>query len=315
MTATTLESTRRPEVDPPATVTVVVVSDYEGEGRKSWANERMELRALAQQDFPEPFEVIVVEHEAFRASEPVDVLSVCSGSRIEYCNATTSAALKDEGARRANGALVAILEADCTPAREWLRHIVSALRERSDYAVVSGKTLYPGQSVFVRCLGLLDRSGLDPGGSGPIHGISNNNAMFRGAVLAQYPYPAAPSPFLSAALRWDAMQGGNLRFFFESRAIVYHEFAGWSFVKDMRRHSGYSLSAQLKGKLPMILWGFARQLYYDLIRCWRLRCHYAVALHEVPLAWALALWVRIYELEGVWYARHGRDSVPRTSYR
>lgn len=312
MTSTRVTETCRSELAQRAAVTVVVVSDYEGARQKSWANERAALRALDQQDFPEPFEVIVVEHEAFRESEPVDVLSACPGSRIEYCAATTSAELKDEGARRANGTLVAILEADCTPTREWLGRMVSALRERPDYAAVSGKTLYPGQSVFVRCLTLLDRSYLDPGGSGPTASICNNNSIVRRAVLAQYPYPPTPSPFLSAALRWHAMRADNLRLFFESRAVVYHALPSWSFIKDMRRHSGYSLSAQVEGKLLMILRGLARQLCYDLRRCWRLRHHYGVAAHEVPFALALAVIARFYEFKGTRHAQQGLDG---TSYR
>lgn len=310
-----IETTSESELARQAPVTVVVVSDYETAGPKSWANERAALRALGQQDFPEPFEVIVAEHEAFRNSEPADLLSQCRGARIEYCAATTSAALKDEGARRARGALVAILEADCTPVREWLRHLVSALRERSEYAAVSGKTLYPGQSLFVRCLTLLDRSGLDPGGSGPVSGICNNNSMFRRTILAQYPYPPAPSPFLSAALRWRAMHADNLRCFFESRAVVYHALPSWSFVKDMRRHSGYSLSAQVEGNLSRIVQAFARQLYYDLRRCWRLRHHYSVAAYEIPFTLALAVVARFYEFAGVRDMRRGRVGVPRTSYR
>lgn len=72
------------------------------------------------------------------------------------------------------------------------------------------------------------------------------------------------------------MRADNLRLFFESRAVVYHALPSWSFIKDMRRHSGYSLSAQVEGKLLMILRGLARQLCYDLRRCWRLRHHYGV---------------------------------------
>ena len=298
-----------------ATVTVVVVSDYEAPGQKSWANERVALRALGQQDFPEPFEVIVAEHEAFRDSEPADILDHCRGARIEYCAATTSAELKDEGARRASGSLVAILEADCAPTREWLRHLVSAICERSDFAAVSGKTLYPGSSLFARCLTLLDRSGLDPGGSGPIAGVSNNNSIFRRPVLAQHPYPAAPSPFLSAALRWRGMSASGLRFFFESRAVVYHALPSWSFVTDMRRHTGYSVSAQLEGRWPRIVHGLARQLYHDLRRCWRLRHHYSVAAYEVPFALALAVVARFYEFKGAQDRRRGFVGVPRTSYR
>jgi hypothetical protein len=299
---------------PPA-VSVLVVSDYEGPHRKSWASERSVLRALAEQDFAEPFEVVLLEHDALRDSMPGDVISAFRGVRIEFCAATTSSALKDEGVRRAHGDVIAVLEADCTPAPQWLRSMTMALREHPEYAAISGKTVYPGQSVLARCLSLLDRSYLDPGGTGPTGSICNNNSILPRAVLRAYPYPPSPSPFLSAALRWHAMRTDGLRFFFESSAIVYHAFPGWSFIADMRRHSGYSMGAQLDGSLPKVLRGLMQRLSWDWNRCWRLRRHYGVAWHEVPLAWALAIVARFHEFKGAQYARTGRNGVPATTYR
>jgi cellulose synthase/poly-beta-1,6-N-acetylglucosamine synthase-like glycosyltransferase len=206
------EATRTAQPASRPAVTVVVVSDYVEARQKSWTDERAVLRALGEQDFLESFEVILMENGTVQGSTPADLLSRCPGSRMEFSEATTSAELKDAGVMRANGELIAILEADCVPAPDWLRHMVSALRERPDYAAASGKTLYPGRSMFVRCLTLLDRS-VYPGGSGPTASISNNNSIVRRGVLDRYPYPATPSPFLSAALRWREMQRDGLRFF------------------------------------------------------------------------------------------------------
>jgi len=300
------------EAAAPPAVTVVVVSDYVEAGQKSWNDERAALRALGQQDFLEPFEVILIENEAVRGSTPADLLSRCARSRIELSEATTSAELKDAGVERASGELIAILEADCIPAPDWLRHMVTALRGRPDCAAASGKTLYPGRSLFVRCLTLLDRS-VYPGGSGATASISNNNSIVRREVLDRYPYPASPSPFLSAALRWRAMQRDGLRYFFESQAIVYHALPNWSFIKDMRCHVGYALGAQSEPNVRTILRSLTRGLYYDIMRCWRLRQHYAVAAHELPLAYALAVVAKFYEFKGARYAQ--KHSLPPTAYR
>jgi cellulose synthase/poly-beta-1,6-N-acetylglucosamine synthase-like glycosyltransferase len=306
------EATRTAEPAASPAVTVVVVSDYLEGRQKSWTDERAVLHALGHQDFLEPFEVILMENETVRGSSPADLLSRCPGSRIEFSEATTSAGLKDAGVKRANGELIAILEADCIPAPDWLRHMVSALRGRPDYAAASGKTLYPGRSIFVRCLTLLDRS-VYPGGSGPTASISNNNSIVRRGVLDRYPYPASPSPFLSAALRWRAMQRDGLRCFFESHGIVYHALPSWSFIKDMRRHVGYSLGAQSEPDVRTLLRDLTRGLYYDIMRCWRLRQHYAVAAHELPLAYALAVVVKFYEFKGARSAQ--KRGLPRTAYR
>jgi hypothetical protein len=308
------EETRAADLAARPAVTVVVVSDYEEARQKSWTDERALLRALGQQDFFEPFEVLVMENETVQDSMPVDLLGRCPGSRIEFSKAITSAELKDAGVKRAKGELIAILEADCIPTSDWLRHLVSALRERPDYAAASGKTLYPGRSLFGRGLTLLDRS-VYPGASGPTASISNNNSIVRRAVLDRYPYPAAPSPFLSAALRWRAMQKDGLRFFFESHAIVYHALPSWSFIKDMRCHVGYAFGAQTEPNLRTLLRGLTRGLYYDIMRCWRLRQHYAVACHELPLAFALAVVVKFYEFKGARYAQKRHHGLPRTAYR
>jgi hypothetical protein len=45
----------------PSSVSVVVVSDYEEAAEKTWHEERRILRGLADQDFCEPFTVILVE--------------------------------------------------------------------------------------------------------------------------------------------------------------------------------------------------------------------------------------------------------------
>jgi hypothetical protein len=305
------EATRTAGLAARPAVTVVVVSDYGEARQKSWADERAVLRALGQQELLEPFEVILMENEAVQGSTPVDLLSRCPGARIEFSKATTSAELKDAAVKRASGELIAILEADCVPAPDWLRQMVSALREHPDYAAASGKTLYPGQSTFVRCLTLLDRS-VYPGGSGPTASISNNNSIVRRGLLDRYPYPASPSPFLSAALRWRAMQRDGVRFFFESRAIVYHALPSWSFIKDMRCQVGYAWGAQSESSVRTVLRGLTRGLYYDIMRCSRLRQHYAVAAHELPLAYALAVVVKFYEFKG---ARHGHRGLPPTAYR
>lgn len=296
-------------------VSVVIVSDYEADSAKTWANEQAALEALGRQDFAEPLEVIVVEHEAFRDSVPVDLVRSFAGGRVEFSAATASAELKDEGAKLAKGQLVAVLEADCAPAADWLRRMVSTLREHPECAAVSGKTLYPGRSVLTRCLALLDRSYLDPGGSGPTPSVCNNNAMFRREALVAHPYPAAPSPFLSAAFRGQRMRRSGLRFFFESRAVVYHALPSWSFVREMRRHSGFSVSVQLNGGLGTVIRALVWRLYGDVRRGWRLRRHYGVRWYEMPAVWGLALAARLFEAQGAAYARRGYRGVPGTAYR
>jgi hypothetical protein len=307
------------EARPPAApaVSVVVVSDYGGTAARSWDEERTVLDALARQDFAEPFEVVLAEHAAWRQALPPDLVARLPGLRVEWCEAATSAALKDAAVRRARAPVVAVLEVDCVPDADWLRHLVAALRAHPDAAAVSGKTVYGGGGVLRRCLGLLDRSYLDPGDDGPTPWVSNNGAIFPRAVLERFPYPPAPGPFAAADRRRQAMRRAGLRFYYARRAVVRHDLPGWGFVRDMRRHRGFALALQLgPGARPRhVARVLARNVRADWARCRRHRREYGVRWHELPLALALAAVTRLYEWQGVRLARAGARVIPDTRYR
>jgi hypothetical protein len=62
-----------------AVVSVIVVSDFESGGQRSWRGEREIFEALARQDIGQPFEVILLENERHRDAAPRDLSDVCPG--------------------------------------------------------------------------------------------------------------------------------------------------------------------------------------------------------------------------------------------
>jgi hypothetical protein len=293
----------------------VVVSDYEDAGPRSWRNERHILEALARQDFAEPFEVILVESDAYRDGAPGDLVAICPRSRIVHSPDTQSAKLKDFGVSCAQADLVAVFEADCVPDPSWLRVLVSALRQRPDVSVVSSRTSYGDETMYRRALSLVDRSFDDRGRAGVTRSVSNNAALYRRSLLEQFPYPPTVTPFSSAILRMHAMSRAGHVFFFEPAAVVRHAIGGWDFVRDFRRHVGYSdmtlHPTRTVRAIPSLLWRRRRRETRD---CLRLGSRY-LRWYDWPLAAGLLAAVSFFELPGIRDALRARDSIPRTSYR
>ena len=227
-------------IDSGQSISVVIVSDYERTSTRTWQDERLLLEALARQDIDEPFEVLLIMDSELRGSLPDSVLKIVPGLKTIFLNERKSSKLKDYGVKQATTEYVAVLEADCVPCLEWLRLLSHVLRTREDVSVVSGRTWYGQGTMLKRSLSLLDRGFDDLGQSGSTIHVSNNGALYRRAVLAQFPYPDAITPFYSAGLRNQSMVQAGHRFYFEREAVMRHAIGGWHFVKDFRRNSGYS---------------------------------------------------------------------------
>jgi hypothetical protein len=118
--------------------------------------------------------------------------------------------------------------------------LVDVLRQRPDVSAVSGRTNYGNETAYRRALSLVDRSFDDLGGPGVAGSVSNNGALYRRSLLVRFPYPPAVTPFTSARLRAEAMRQAGHVFFFEPAAVTRHAIGGWDFIRDFRRHTGYS---------------------------------------------------------------------------
>lgn len=295
-------------------VSVIVVSDFEGGGQRSWRSEREILEALARQDIRQPFEVLLVESERYRNATPSHLGDIYPGLRIIYAPETQSARLKDFGVSQVSAEFVAVLEADCLPNPSWLRVLVDALRQRPDVSAVSGRTNYGNETMYRRVLSLVDRSFDDLGQAGVTAGISNNGALYRRSLLLRFPYPPAITPFTSARLRMNAMRQAGHLFFFEPAAVMRHAIGGWGFIRDFRRHTGYSdmFCHQTRGlrSIPRLSWRRRRREARD---CLRLGSSY-LRWYDWPLTAALLATAPVLELPGMLDALRERASIPKTSY-
>ena len=305
-------------------ISVIVVSDYGGPGPKNWAEERTVLEAFAAQDLAEPFQIILVDHERNRARCPAELTRIAPHTTVLFTPHTRASDLKNAAFALCDGALVALVDADCVPAPDWLRLLVRTLDGVPDVDVVSGRTTYGQSTSLRRVLALLDRAWMDTGCAGPIGHISNNGALYRHELLAQFPYPDVENAFLVPRVRDRAMFASGIRAYFEPRAAMAHAFHGLGFAIDVRRNLAFADGYQYRPARSArtthtLLWRTLVALTRDRFAtewrdCLRVGRHY-LRWYDWPLALGLLVALRLFEAPAALAALRGAPRLARTSFR
>ncbi len=311
--------------DKPASLSVIVVSDYAAGEEKSWEDLRRAFRAWVNQEGMPAEEFMLVESSRFKGQIPSDVSEMVPNMRILYIDADSSYELKNLAAEAATGDWLAIVDADCIPQRSWLRVLRAAMAEHPDVAAVSAKTMYPGRSRMERVLGLLSRSYLDPGRRGPTRFISGNAACFRREVYCRHPLPVGFGAFASR-IQSEAFLRDGATLLFDPELVVVHDFEGWPMERDIRRNHGYStVITRLRDDrlpysrlvragviaIPFIVGGKTLDSVRDCLRCYR---QYNVKTYELPLALALTVVTHLLEIPGM-LAAYRNQTMGATAYR
>lgn len=310
-------------------MTVVVVSDYAGGSDKAWNDLRTTLAALAAQDVDVPVEHLLVESAEIADRIPAGLTDVLPGLRVEAAPVGrgfgASYALKNHGVARAHAPWVAILDADCVPAPGWLRAALAATARRPDVGAVSGMTVYAGRSLSERVLAVLSRAYLDRRGPAGTKFVSNNNCLVRRDAALAHPLPEDGGPF-AARIQSEALRAAGWHLAFEPAMRVTHDFEGWAMERDIRRNIGWATITvrRLEPTVPHAwalrlgplasLYFFAAHVgesWWAVLRAGR---HYGLAIHELPVAMATALYVHGLELGGMRDALAGRP-LGATAYR
>lgn len=306
-------------------VSVIIVSDYASGEESGWDQLRRTLIGVARQDFDEAVEYLFIENENHADRMPADIAALLPSLKIVRSSAETSYGLKNEGARLASAELLGILDADCAPAPDWLRHLVDVMRRHPEAAAVSGAVTYPGRSRLERLLGLLDRAYLNTARTGDTDSLNNNSTGFRRSVMVEHPLPDNTGPFFNKLYAQQLIRLGY-RVLFEPRMMATHDFEGWSMQKDVRRNIGFatvamrladpmmpfaSLILLRSAAIPLIVVG---KVALSVRRSVQFARAFGVPWYEVPLAWALAPVVHCLEVPGMIAALRGR-SIVKTMYR
>jgi hypothetical protein len=296
-------------------ISVVVVCDYDAGKPGGWADIRKTLQALALQDLAEPAEFILCESEAFRDSLPSDFAQIIPNLKILFAPGRASHYLKNVAVAAASSEFIAMLDADCVPRPDWLRRLLDSLRKHPQAAAISGKTTYPGASLWARINSLLSRAYVDPGGYGRTTHISDNNAAYRRSAYLANPLPTDMGGF-SAHVQAEAMLHNGCVLWFDPSFCVHHDYEGFAMERDIRRHRGHSaiLTRRLDPTLPYgwlmrfgplsvapILAGKILLGSWDCIRCGR---NYGIRWYELPASIAASFGLTLLEVPGMFAAFH-----------
>lgn len=306
---------RKPNFISKPEVTIIVVSDFEA-GEKDWHDEVAMAQHLAAQDAGIAFDVVFVESSANIGKPPPPALyEALPDTRIMYEDAEQSATLKDLGVAACTTPLVAVFEADAVPESDWLSILYKAAQDHPEYAVYSGRTHYGAETGWQRVLNLLGRSFDDLGESGETDMISNNAALYRTQLLKQFPYPDAPTPFLSSQLRNRQIVAAGHKCFSDRNALSRHAIGGLGFVWDVGKHSGYSSYVYHGGRgkrdIPRIA---AKRLGNDWHNTRRLGSAY-LKPSDWPLFAVMFAAKRIPETVGIAKAASKSDHFEGSAYR
>lgn len=190
------------------------------------------LRALASQDFPKDrFEVIVVDDgssdntASVARSEPVTLIERRNGG---------AAAARNTGWRKASGEWIAFTDADCLPARPWLRMLVDAAEAagaREQALGSAGKTVgFESKTAAARFCDMAGSLDAQLHLSHPTFPFApSSNLMYRRSALqAVDGFDERYTSYEACDLHWRITNSLKGAFVYEPRALVLHRHrADW----------------------------------------------------------------------------------------
>ncbi len=306
-------------------VTVIVICDHAVAEEHTWERLAEVLEGLAEQDFSEPFEVVVAENRELSHRIPQRFFDRPHWGILPTLGTSTHQ-LRRHAVNAAAGDLIAFLDGDCRPDSGWLRAGVDALLRWPAVAAVGGRTVYDDSRLLVRCLGLLERGYLDPGSSRPsTYGVAGNNCIYRRRWLERVALPES-APKFSADMHQEGIRQAGGSFAFSAGMRVAHSFDGWPFERDLRWQFGYGyIACRLQEPRLRLAW-LARLRWYglpvwclgqlgrDVATCMRVGRCFGVRWWETPVALALAVPLRLLKVPGM-IAAVRQDTSRRTGFR
>lgn len=252
--------------------------------------------ALAQDVDGIDIEVIVVDDGSTDRTGEVAREAGARVARIDALLSGRPGAARNRGAELAQGDPIVFLDADCTPAREWLRMILAAHELGAD-AVGGSLALLPGLPASARCDYYCGSYVVHPGRpAGWVrHHPPPNVSVRRAAFEATQGFSEGPPYTICNEERvWQgALLRAGGRIYFEPRAVAYHENRP-GLLNLLRRSYrwGYSsIACKAETGATRLPWLF----YYPVV----------AVVASVPMAfahtaYALLNWVRAGVFEPLW---------------
>ena len=182
------------------------------------------LEALGRQTscVREEFEVIVVVDESEAASfEPVR--RAHPAAKFVAMKGGNYFPMKNYGLRFAAGEIIAFLDADCLPCRDWVQRIVATIEGGADVAV--GRTRYPRGSLFSRTFDVFDFGHVRVDARGEASCFYANNVGFRRDVIMRRGFDRRLGRSGGCYLLSRRLKKRGYKFVYDTAQEVVHDFA------------------------------------------------------------------------------------------
>ncbi len=167
------------------------------------------LSALLSQDFAEPFVIIVVDSSTDRTAAIIRE-RFPQVTLIALSRQTLPGPARNLGVKRARGEIIAFLDADCVPARDWLARMVAA--HDAGHAIVGGAVLNGTPDSTVGCAGYIGefREFLPQGEARQVAHIPTCNISYKASIFRQYGgFPEAHYPQEDLLFNWMLTRQGE----------------------------------------------------------------------------------------------------------
>jgi GT2 family glycosyltransferase len=198
------------------------------------------LDELAAQDYPDDRLEVVVPTAPTTGDAVRAIAAGRPGVRTVDVDGSDYYPMKRRAGLAATGDVVAFIDSDCLPSRDWAAAIAHAIAGGADATV--GPTRYAGDGAKVDLASYFAFGHIHDDGAGTATGVPANNFAVRREVFQRHPWDDRLARTGGCQLMFHALRAGGRRIAFSPRQRVDHAYDTSDFVLQ-RARSGFDAIA------------------------------------------------------------------------
>ncbi len=269
------------------------------------------LASLERQSYPRERYEIAVQLDAARQDWAEYLRSSFPGIRIDFAPVPTYYGMKNHGFDTAQAKVIALIDGDCIPKRDWVERIVAGTRDGLD--VIVGKTRYRPGPPLANTFSVFDFGHVHARKDGGTFSFNSNNVAFRKDVVRQHQFdPDAPRNGACYFL-WRKLDSLRYRMKYDPLLYAGHgdDFKGLGFVRKHFERGFDSISLCRIDKSNLLdgtrylrlgilapFGMFAARVLFDLRRFMSNRTDLEIPLYAIPYYCTASLLIRGIEAAG-----------------
>jgi GT2 family glycosyltransferase len=263
---------------------------------------RLREQTISQEDLER---IVVVDERNHQLAEHVRKIE--PAAKVVATADATYYGMKRRGMKEAQGEVIALLDSDCLPGKDWAREILATIAGGAD--VVAGKVRFPSGAPFSRTFALFDSGHLRNEKDGQTSCFNVSNVALRRAVVREHPFDDRLTRFGGGILLGRRLRSLGYKILYNPAVAVVHNDKGLKKHIAVRFRTGHEAVKMCRlddaGVLPDtkflrlgILAPFAfalRRITFDWQSIVAKRRELEIAWYEVPFFAAASVVVRAAE--------------------